>query len=265
MATRLSTRSFVSLLLLSTGVVFASACDQAVVKCISARGDFAAKYTLVAGTGACAALKGGVLGFQSYNPAGPDGTPNFAVSSIAIQPDAIGVLRARVEASDLSDTDPTHKLYSVGTFSTADPVNEFCEVPKFDNAAEQDLPAALEIAPDPADPKDKGSPAQAATKIKYAWSNVRIYVKAAAIGTQMSGDLVYTRDGCSATYKVVGVYPAHPCADDMGKADEKLCAPDADPGAGIAVGSGISPDFPVKCDPDLLLCVLTDGALPRLK
>ena len=38
--------------------------------------------------------------------------------------------------------------------------------------------------------------------------------------------------------------------------DNSACCPNPDPIGGRASGSGINPDFPVKCDPDLLLCVL---------
>jgi hypothetical protein len=40
-------------------------------------------------------------------------------------------------------------------------------------------------------------------------------------------------------------------------ADESLCSPFADPAMGRATGSGLNPDFAVRCDPALLLCVLS--------
>jgi hypothetical protein len=80
----------------------------------------------------------------------------------------------------------------------------------------------------------------------------------------VSADLVYTRDGCSATYSVVAVYPAASCADADGKPDERLCATEANPAAGIAYGSGINPDYAVACDPDLLTCVPSKD-FPSLK
>jgi hypothetical protein len=265
MTTHLLTRSLVSILLLGSILSLPSACDQPRVKCVSARGDFAAKYTLVQGTGECASVKGEVIGFQSYNARAGDGTPDFSKSTVALQPDTMGTLASRAELSTISDADATHKLYSLGSFATAEPgPDDFCAVPTL-SVAEQKLAAAPAILPDPADPEDMGSPEQAETAIKYEWSNVRIYVNPSAIGTQMVGDLRYTRDGCTATYRVAGVYPAHPCAnEDTKKADDRLCAPDADPDHGIESGSGINPDFPVKCDEDLLLCVLTKEP-PALK
>ncbi len=52
-------------------------------------------------------------------------------------------------------------------------------------------------------------------------------------------------------------------------ANPSYCSPVAIPEEGLATGSGISPDFPVVCDPDLLLCVLnanpSEAALPVLQ
>ncbi len=87
-------------------------------------------------------------------------------------------------------------------------------------------------------------------------------------GTQFSGHLRYTEDSCSAEYNVAGVWPSVFCGvdkevdDGMGGTktvtvpEASLCCPSADPLGGRITGSGINPDFPMKCDPDLLLCVL---------
>ncbi len=104
--------------------------------------------------------------------------------------------------------------------------------------------------------------------VKYEWTDVKVYVTAAAQGTQFSGHLKYTEDACVAEYNVAGVWPSVDCSvekevdDGMGGtktilvADASLCCPSADPLGGRAVGSSINPDFPVKCDPNLLVCVL---------
>jgi hypothetical protein len=138
-------------------------------------------------------------------------------------------------------------------------------------------------------------PAQTAVDIKYEWSNVKVYVSASAYGTQLSADLVYTKDGCKATYRVSAVYPVVSCGvplnppaeepageppvnpDDVdaGTDDDAACPPEEpveDPGemvaddslcdavpapeSGSIVGSGINPDLAVACHPDLLFCVL---------
>ena len=50
-----------------------------------------------------------------------------------------------------------------------------------------------------------------AMKVGYEWSNVSFYVSARLIGTQFSADLKYTLNGCTANYKVVGLYPGVSC------------------------------------------------------
>ena len=87
---------------------------------------------------------------------------------------------------------------------------------------------------------------------------------AANLGTQVRGHYAVTQDACSAEYDVLALFPQVYCgdedmipdadADDDNEPDDTLCAAEAHPMLGI--GSGISPDFPVKCDPDLLFCVL---------
>jgi hypothetical protein len=113
----------------------------------------------------------------------------------------------------------------------------------------------------PALPEDVENelPAQDAVDVAETWSDVAIYVDAAALGTQMKGTYSVTQDGCTATYRVLAMYPATDCTGDDGAADQSLCDDPA---------SGISPDFPVVCDPALLLCVLdadVDADLPVLK
>lgn len=52
-------------------------------------------------------------------------------------------------------------------------------------------------------------------------------------------------------------------------ANPSYCSPVAIPEEGLATGSGISPDFPVVCDPELLMCVLnanpSEASLPVLQ
>lgn len=241
----------------------APGCDQPRVACVTGRGDFAAKYTLRSGTGACAGMKGEVVGVQSYNASNGD-RPDLEKISVALRAVSLGDLVQHAEDQALTDTTPGHQPYALGAFSTPVPGgDDFCAVPTL-APAQQDLPLVPAIPPDPTVPNDPGTPEQPATSVKYAWSDVRVYVTAAATGTQFAAELEYTQDGCTAQYHVVAVYPAVSCADADGKPSSALCSPDADPDAGIAVGSGINPDFPVVCDPDLLLCVLT-GEPPALR
>jgi hypothetical protein len=92
------------------------------------------------------------------------------------------------------------------------------------------------------------------------WDNVNVYVTATAQGTQFSADVTYTENGCSATYHAVGVWPAVDCTvpvpdpnDPRGlntigvQPDDDKCNPCAEPSIGRFTGSGIIPNFPVKC------------------
>ena len=91
-----------------------------------------------------------------------------------------------------------------------------------------------------------------AARLTYVWDNAKFLVTADAQGTQFSADLTFTQDSCTAKYHVVGVYPAVPCLDDMGKPDESVCESDV---------NGINPDFPTTCSKTFGYCVLK-GELP---
>lgn len=238
------------------------ACTQPRKACTTGSGPtpFAAKYTLKqgskTGTGDCDTLIGEKIGLEKYNPAREDNPEkeDFTKADLAIQSATLGELAGAAADAGVPDQDPNHKLYSLGAFADAMPDdNDVCRVASLS-------PAEQSIAAIPADP-DAGTTGQP-VDIKYEWSNVRLYVTARAPGTQMVADLKFTKDGCSASYSVVGVWPAVSCAvvDDGGMAtgiDPSLCTPP---------GSGINPDFKenITCDKDLKLCVLK-APPPELK
>ncbi len=239
-------------------------CDQPKPKCAAGRGAFIGVYTKTSGPDDCAKLKGEILGFSTYNPPGPkEGKPNLDIASIAIQSESLGTLVDTAESAGSVDKDPTHKPYGLGFFTTAEPENDFCTVPQL-TVATQSIP---EVKEDLAN-EIEASPA---TTVSYAWSNVKLYVTSAALGTQFTADLTLTTDGVACGYRVLGMYPyvdcskADPADPDKSVPDEGACAPEADEDAGRPTGSGINPDFPTKCDPDLLACVLTKDSIPALK
>ena len=121
----------------------------------------------------------------------------------------------------VSDANTAHKLYAVGDFPKV-PTGDFCAVPQMRTPdAEIDMPAIPQIPTIPTTPMiDEGKPAVEATHYVYKWSNVNFLVRPDAIGTQMAADLDYTRNGCTAKYRVKGVYPARNCEsrDDAGAA-----------------------------------------------
>lgn len=264
---------------------FLSSCAQPQIVCTAAPASAAGQlstYTLKGAAPACAAttehpsgvtldkLKYEIIGFATYHPdLNPDkpglGAPDFSKGSVAWQSDALGQLIGN------QGTDPNadHKPYAIGDWTKIEPdENGICEVSNI-KPAEQSVPKVEAVAPDPMDPDDKGSPELPPVDVKYEWSNFKIYVTAAAQGTQFSGDLTYTQDTCAVDYHVVGFWPAHDCTKvdpDTGKPvldgegkpqpDDANCCPNADPDVKRFAGSGINPDFPLKCDPVILTCVL---------
>ena len=223
--------------------------------CLVGHGGFAMKYTPKAGqtlTGACADKKGEVVGFAPfYNDGGT-------------RQDGVGMKTATLTA--LEDTpnvglDPDHEIISMGTLTAIEPdKDDFCYAPTL-SKAEQHIPKG---AVDPGDPDAGIDPTPAAdVNIVYNWSNVKFYVTPRAPGTQMAGELEYEEDGCTGKYDVVGVYPAVHCAvldedynpvlTDAGTVaiDPTLCEKYND------FGRTLSPEFPITCDPDTQLCVLS--------
>jgi hypothetical protein len=239
------------MLALALGLV---ACEQPRIKCLAGHGGFAATYTLIPGSkqgaGDCDMLLGEVIGIEKYNPASSEDPTKQDLSraTLAIQSTALGTL-ART-AAEAGFVDEDSRVFSLGEFETVDPdENDVCYVPAL-SRAEQNIPDL--------------SPELPQTDMSYEWSNVRILVTAAYPGTQMAADLRYTENGCSASYRVTGLWPAVSCealdadGNGTGQPDATLCDPKANPEAGRATGSGINPDLApnVVCDANLLLCVL---------
>jgi hypothetical protein len=238
---------------LSTG------CSQPRIDCTTGHasgiGAFAMKYTLKPGSktgeGSCDTVKGEIVGLEKYNPASAD-DPNkqdLTKATLAIRATTLGQLAADAEAAGVMVN--RDKLDSLGDFvSTVPDESDVCTVPTL-SAAEGDFPSF------------DGQPE---TRVQYEWKDVRLLVTTAYPGTQVVAEVTYTRDGCSATYSAVGLWPAVYCEEvdaegkGTGKPDVTWCDPVANPEAGRAYGSGINPDFKdnVDCDPDLLLCVLKE-------
>jgi hypothetical protein len=233
--------------------------DQPKVPCTTAHGTFAVKYTLVPGSGSgeCAMLTAGLVGVQSYARKGKDGQEVFDRPPVALKTDEVGGL---LETYAPQTADPA-KTYSLGEFMTLEPgADNFCPVSAL-TVAELHLTAV----PAGVDPMTMmPTPALPAVDVRYDWSNVRFYVTPAILGTQFSAELTYTRNGCTARYKVSGLYPAISCGKEVTDPgtmmmsmvpDPGLCSPCADPSMGRAAGSGINPDVQTTCDTGSLLCL----------
>jgi len=265
--------------------VFALACDQPKPKCTSAHGRFAATFTLVSGDGACAELSSGVLNVQSYNDSTSKSDPRLDPNkpTLAIQAEDVTDILSTGRETD-------GKPFAFGAFDDSEPDGEgFCTVSSLSKAvltaaATDEVPEMMidECTTEPA------MPAQTAIDVSYKWSNVRIVVTPAAIGTKLEADLQYTVDGCSAKYKVAAVWPVVECGSPVEGSDEpsdepmdEPAADDEDAGAEpsdagcpeevpeppapeleaddeICETQGAIPDFPVRCDPSVLMCVLED-------
>ncbi len=76
-----------------------------------------------------------------------------------------------------------------------------------------------------------------ATQITYQYDQVRVYSAPDAPGTQLTGELTYTRDGCSVQYTLRAIWPAVPCNPASPSPSEKC-----------GEGSGINPRLAVVCD-----------------
>lgn len=269
--------------------VWGTGCEQPSIDCRAARGAFAAKYVLQTGTGACSELKGDVVGLQSYYPAASDGKSvdltksHLAVRATRLAQRETAVLgystteypaESGIFCGDGDSAIVTNEPTSVGNFTSVDPdANAVCAVPTSSIGEFM----SNEIAP-VGDQMDMANPCKGlpAINMKYEWRNVQVLVSPDAPGTRFQADMTYTEDGCTATYKVCGLWPPAGCEkvvlmnlpdDDpdeglvpvaTGEPEQKLCDDQPDPEVPyeIPYGSGINKDFGAVCDPDLLLCVL---------
>lgn len=130
--------------------------------------------------------------------------------------------------------------------------------------------AVCRIATDPAENICVVPIDMPATDLKYEWSNVDFYVTAAAPGTQFSADVDITLNGCKATYRAIGMWPAVDCtaftvpatetAPAIEVTGDELCDPEANGDKGRPVGSGINPDFgPVACESAIAVVPVVDA------
>jgi hypothetical protein len=211
--------------------------EQPDAGCIVQDASFAnwyAKYDLKPGSTVepgCAStvLKGEELGvFKFTNPDQPGQT------KLTIRPEG---LASRAER----DPGDPYLQTAVGDLSD-EPVESFCAASNFSGAE-------VLAGPRAADPEHEIEP-EAATNITYTFDNVKVYSAPRAPGTQLTGELSYTRDNCTTEYVVRAIWPAAECDPD----EEDPCGE----------GSGVNPDFNVECDRELLHCVPV-GAIPAFK
>jgi hypothetical protein len=232
-------------------VALSTSCTQPVPNCASAYGSFAAEYSLIGGDpdSPCGQLPGDVLGLRTYyQEGGANGTPDYRKAKVAIRPESLGMMIAYAEMREAVEGDDTfYDANAIGSFTSGFPNDEtFCMIDEFE-PAQVSLPEIAELPDDPNTPDvDESQPAQPALDVQYRWRDARFVVSADAQGTQFEAELEVQQDGCTATYHVVGLYPAVGCESDDDCNDEE---------------NGINPDFAVRCNTQLGMCVL-DGELP---
>jgi hypothetical protein len=229
-------------------VALTTSCAQPLLNCSSAFGTYAAEYTLTQGdpASACGQLVGDVLGMSTYyQEGGKNGTPDYENADVAIRPESLGIMIDYAEAQGVIDGDVVfYQANAIGSFTAGFPNDDtFCMAEDFERS-EVSLPDIEAVPDDPTTTDvDETQAARRAIDVAYQWSNARFVVSADAQGTQFEADLEYTQDGCTAKYHVVGLYPAVACKTDDECNDDK---------------NGINPDFAVRCNTDLGLCVLND-------
>lgn len=227
--------------------------------CNVGHGDYAAKYIKQSGTGVCADLRGEAYGVDKYYSL--DG----GVSRVALQP------AHATENVPQSDTDT---LYTIADLAGEFPENDYCALANGNKINAQVEPEAIEfdLLEDGGIPLDAGfDPAGTGGTIEtdptegtgtftpnpepfsYEFKDTRFFViPSAPSAQQFESTLTYTDTtaGCTATYKVIGMYPAVACTTDVD------CDPNADYDAGRLFGSGINDQFDTFCDTETGLCQL---------
>ncbi len=242
------TRFTIHYIACSLVTAIAASCTQPVPNCTSAHGTYAAEYRLTDGDlgSPCGQLRGDVLGLQTYfQEGGKNGTPDYQNAMVAIRAQSMGEMIIRATAQGTVDADAVwYDASAIGKFTAGFPNDDsFCMAEGFDEARIT-LPEVPAVPDDPTTMDvDEALPVQPAIDATYRWRDARFVVSADAQGTQFEAELEYTQDGCSATYHVVAVYPAVACQTDEQCQDEK---------------NGINPDFALRCNTDLGLCVLSE-------
>lgn len=141
---------------------------------------------------------------------------DLSKSILTIRPNGLASLGAR-------DSGDSQRQTAVGAFATEPDAQDFCAAPDFSAAAVN--AAATASSP--------------ANNITYQFSNVRVYSAPSAPGTQLTGELKWTRNGCTSTYVVRAMWPAEPCIVGANK--------ETDPADACGKGSGLNPDFDAEC------------------
>lgn len=133
--------------------------------------------------------------------------------TLTIRPNGLVALAGR------DPGDPSRQT-ATGQYSFEADADDFCSATNFTTATVEAAATAT----------------AAATTVTYEFSNVRVYSAPSAPGTQLTGELKYTKDGCSSTYVIRAMWPAEPCIQGT-----------TEPATNCGEGSGLNPDFAAEC------------------
>jgi hypothetical protein len=187
---------------------------------------------------------------QVQAPRLADGTACTAVPPVAerlgvykfVNPDANNATTLTIRPAGLAnlgarDAAPPSQQTAIGSLATEPDAEQFCGAPTLSVAS---VNAALvpAVADNPATPANEAAAEIPATTVAYEFSNIRVYSAPATPGTQLTGELKYTKDGCTSTYIVRAMWPARPCLPGS-----------EDPALQCREGSGLNPDFAAECIP----------------
>jgi hypothetical protein len=226
-------KNILSTLVLLGAAAALSACDseQPTPGCIvqdSSPFTWFAKYDLVEGPVdgagvACAASKqapaGEALGIWKFLDV------KTGKSSLTIRPTGLAAQGKFDPSNAYGD------LQGTGSLTSDVDANEFCTATDFSLA------------------KVNASTAATPTTISYQFSNVRVYSAPSAPGTQMTGELTYTKDGCVSKYVLRALWPNTACDPTLDASDPENAVDTC------GEGSGLNPDFDVVCDAPTKHCV----------
>ncbi len=142
--------------------------------------------------------------------------PQTGDAQLALRPAAL-VSRAVADTT----TTPQDQT-SLGSLDNTLQSDDFCNATNF-------APAFVNVA---------ASDTAPANTIRYEFSNVRVYSAAEAPGTQFTGEVKFTSNGCTSSYVMRAVWPPSPCDTTA-----------TEPADNCGAGSGLNPDFAVVCQP----------------
>jgi hypothetical protein len=257
--------------------------DQAEPDCtVPASGHFATRLEVIDNPQGCPVEAGIVIGTRPYYVLDEKGDVDYdRPFKVAIQTEEMGAAYQRVEENPgrlppgvAPEALLDGPLYAFGALDAPRPDDrDYCTITSLAPAV-LNLPELAAVADDPATEADEAVAAEPALALRAEWTDLTFLVTTAYPGVQMTGTLKYTKNGCTITYKATGVFANNTatCATDDPTApyyraegyNPALCDPEPDFSQGIAVGSGINPDFPVACDPVSRLCLM-QGEFPSFK